>query len=114
MKIVIELPEWCDERDIRVMAGIELAAYKLQADNFFHVKKVCCNNCGDCCRGLSERWLYGITENHECQYLKQDGDLWICSKLPFPIDCFWGKQAKGLYGNKGCVVEYDQIKDSVK
>src|SRR5512147_158939 len=51
-KITIELPDWTDERHIFIMAGIEMVAYALYAEDVINIKEVRCNFCGECCRNL--------------------------------------------------------------
>ena len=68
MKIGLDLPDWVDERNIRILAGVELAAVKNHADSFFRVKVGRCNMCGDCCTGLKNH-VYP-TINGECVHLK--------------------------------------------
>ena len=49
MRIEIDIPDWADERHIRILAGRELAAAKLAHEDFWRVKDVRCNHCGKCC-----------------------------------------------------------------
>lgn len=56
MRITFDLPDWVDERHIRVFAGIEEVARKLKGRPP-EVKVVRCILCGKCCVG--------------CQYLKE-------------------------------------------
>ena len=58
MKIELDLPDWCDERHIRVLAGIECVAYKRSGEDKFLIKTARCNQCGKCCKNLYERWMY--------------------------------------------------------
>jgi len=52
MKIELDLPDWVDERNIRILAGIELVAFKLSTDDFWKIKDGRCQQCGNCCTGL--------------------------------------------------------------
>jgi hypothetical protein len=52
MKLVLDLPDWVDERNIRILAGIELVASKKHNENFWKVKDERCVQCGECCIGI--------------------------------------------------------------
>jgi hypothetical protein len=71
MRVEIDLPDWCDERHIRIFAGIELAAQKLAQNDFFQVKDVRCNQCGKCCMNLKpDKHIYPVI-NGRCIHLKE-------------------------------------------
>ena len=76
MKIEIDLPDWCEERNIRVMAGIEQVAYKLAGDAKIHVKTERCSRCGSCCKDL-KHWIFKTIDG-VCEHLKEDGDKTVC------------------------------------
>ena len=57
MKIELELPDWTEERHIRIFAGIELAAIKKAEEDFFRVKDGRCIQCGICCTNLKNHSL---------------------------------------------------------
>ena len=77
MRIELDLPDWVDERNIRVkadenndvqiLAGIELVAVKNHAHDYWRVKVGRCNMCGDCCTGLTNH-IYP-TVNGDCIHL---------------------------------------------
>ena len=71
VKIEITLPDWCDERDIVIMAGIEQVAYKHATESTFKIKQTRCNKCGECCKGFH-------TESGYCDHIVLDGNLKIC------------------------------------
>lgn len=78
MKVRLDLPDWVDERhirikadernDIHVLAGVELVAIKYQLEDHWLVKDQRCNMCGDCCTGLPTTHVYP-TVNGECIHL---------------------------------------------
>ena len=67
MKIVLELPEWVDERHIRIFAGVELVALKLGHEDFWKVKDTRCQRCGECCKGIKNHKFPNI--NGACIHL---------------------------------------------
>lgn len=68
MKVVLDLPDWVDERHIRIMAGVELVAIKRAGEDHWRIKDGRCNMCGDCCTGLKNH-VYP-TINGDCIHLK--------------------------------------------
>jgi hypothetical protein len=74
MKIELDLPDWVDERHIRILAGIELAAQKLSFNNFWQVKETRCNQCGECCMNWKKTKHYYPVINGRCVHLKKVGD----------------------------------------
>lgn len=111
MKLRLDLPEWVEERNVRVMAGYELVAYRLQGEKVFHLKTARCSHCGDCCRGLSKNWRYGTTgEDRTCVYLEKQGTEYWCTKDPLSTECLQGLQGKGRHPKEpNCTVEYVEI-----
>lgn len=72
MKITLDIPDWADERHIRILAGIELVAFKLAQEDHFKVKDVRCDWCGDCCTGFTqEKHFFNVTDNGECEHLQK-------------------------------------------
>lgn len=69
MKIEIELPDWTDERNIYVFAGIELAAIKTFRENEFRIKDTRCNSCGKCCMGIDPKAHFFPVINGNCVHL---------------------------------------------
>ena len=57
MKIELDLPDWVDERHIRIFAGIELVAFKSATKDFWKVKVDRCIQCGECCSNLKKHHL---------------------------------------------------------
>jgi len=64
MKIVLQLPEWINERHIYVLAGMELVAFKHKGKKW-KVKISRCSMCGKCCEKLKCEHL---DKNKECDY----------------------------------------------
>lgn len=69
MKIELELPDWVRERTIYVMAGVELAAYRVPGRTW-QVKISRCNMCGKCCMKLGERHPFPVIDG-SCVYLSK-------------------------------------------
>lgn len=104
MKLTIDLPDWCDERHIYIMAGIEMAAYKLYGEDVVNIKTVRCAACGSCCRNLS-RYLPDVAERGDCIHLGTrgiDNECGLSEQRPFL--CSTGMQHKGL--TPKCSIEY--------
>jgi len=70
MRVELDLPDWVDERHIRVHAGIELVAEKLSFEKSWRVKKDRCTRCGKCCQGLDDTHIYPVV-NGECIHLEK-------------------------------------------
>ena len=70
MKIELELPEWTDERNIYIMAGIELAAYKNRGGKWL-VKTERCNQCGKCCMNLRLEHPFPVIDGR-CAHLEKE------------------------------------------
>ena len=70
MKIEIDLPDWVDERHIRIFAGVELAAFKWSHEDFWKVKDGRCQQCGECCTNLKNHTEPTI--NGECIHLDEE------------------------------------------
>lgn len=90
MKIELELPEWTEERTIRVMAGIELVAYKLPQGKW-QMKVSQCNMCGKCC--MTPKIPYPLVDG-KCIHLKKrpgNNDRWECFlRIQRPFGCCVG------------------------
>ena len=70
MRVELDLPDWVDERHIRIMAGIELVASKMSHEDFWRVKETRCNQCGICCMNLKPNHIYPII-NGRCVHLRE-------------------------------------------
>ena len=79
MKIDLELPAWTDERNIYVMAGLELVARR-HKDGPWEIKTSRCNMCGKCCADLGRGHPFPVIDG-QCVHLKKepgDNQLWLC------------------------------------
>ena len=68
MKVVLNLPDWVDERNLRLTAGVELVAFKPHNETVWYVKDQRCNMLGDCCTGLKNH-IYPLVDG-ACIHLK--------------------------------------------
>ena len=96
MKISLELPAWCKDRTIYILAGIEAVAFK-QAGEPIQVKTQRCNGCGTCCQ---------ISKTENCKDLVPDGNKFVCGLgvlRPFAC-CVDGKSLPE------CSVKYEMVK----
>uniref|UniRef100_A0A6M3KLQ8 Uncharacterized protein n=1 Tax=viral metagenome TaxID=1070528 RepID=A0A6M3KLQ8_9ZZZZ len=79
------------ECDIRIFAGtypdMELFAFKRQGEGVFYGKTTLCNHCGECCRNMSQKWIYGLNEAGDCIHLSNN----LCAKPGGPpVHCLGG------------------------
>lgn len=81
MKITLDLPEWVDERNVRVFAGIELVA-KCSPGGRWEIKTTRCSQCGRCCSDLGPNHPFP-TINRQCVHLQKqpgkDNTTWLCA-----------------------------------
>lgn len=104
MKIELDIPAWAEERNIYVMAGVEMVAYRLAHEGEFKVKSVRCSGCGKCCMDLPEGHIQR-NDSGNCIHLVPDGEKWVCDLgVHRPFSCGTGFQQKGF--TEGCSVEY--------
>ena len=79
MRIELEIPDWLigegrETRGIFLMAGIELAAYKLPNEPWM-IKTARCSSCGKCCEKLRRPDSFFRPVDGRCMYLKDEGKL---------------------------------------
>lgn len=67
MRIILELPDWANERHIRIFAGIEEIAKKLYRKPW-QIKVSRCNMCGKCCMNVPDNWRQG--KDHKTGWCK--------------------------------------------
>ena len=110
MKIIVDLPGWCDERHISIFAGIELAAYKPFGEDRFKIKTARCVQCGNCCVNLP-KGQYPLDEQGDCVHLDkgaEPGEARPCklgAMRPFP--CCEGDPAKSGWADIAkCSIKY--------
>jgi hypothetical protein len=105
MKIEIEIPDWCDERAIRIMAGIELVAYKMPFEKW-KIKVSRCNMCGKCC--MTSNIPYPLVDG-KCIHLKKrpgNNDRWECFlRIQRPFGCCVATPQN----IPECTVKYEEI-----
>ena len=94
MKIELELPDWVEElhksgRHIYVFAGIQEIARKKGGKDYWEVKQDSCNQCGECCKRVGERWGFGVDENTGwCKHLIFEGNEYRCGfRIDRPFGC---------------------------
>ena len=54
-KVTFLVPDWAEDKNLRLFAGIELCAQRLDGQKM-QVKTVRCNFCGECCFQMPETW----------------------------------------------------------
>ena len=110
MRIVIDVPEWAQERQISIFAGVEMLAdyHPLKDPDNIYVKDQRCNFCGDCCRGVNltkSRMLNSI--DGQCILLVQRGDTWICTAhTDRPLSCCRDPNPED---EKNCSITYIKV-----
>ena len=125
VEIKVILPDWCDDKHIRIFAGIELVARSMIGEDGrkpLQVKKVRCNKCGKCCMNVNidrrdddlgggeKKDVFGRksdddgTEAKEkgwCEFLKKYGGEYYCE-----IDRPFGCCAASPHQEEFCSVEW--------
>jgi len=106
MEIKLNLPEWVEERAIRIYAGVEIVAEKYPHEKKWRVKKDRCSRCGKCCMDLDERHPFEVIDG-KCEHLGMEGDKYRCKiVLQRPFDCSYDPKhamAKGY-----CSITYEE------
>lgn len=104
MRIELDLPDWVEERHIRIFAGIEEVAKKMQGKPW-QVKVVRCNYCGRCCMNVPDNWVCGKDpETGNCQYLTKEGSKYVCG-IGRPFFCCAGDPSPEEY----CSIEWKEV-----
>ena len=92
--IKINIPDdvWEQVRDksFALVAGLRqtIAFNDGPWDDTWKVKKVRCNNCGECCLDVGENWTFPADDEGKCSKLIKEGDKWVCdAKYDTPIRC---------------------------
>ena len=109
MKLIVDLPDWCDERHIYVFAGIELAAYKQYGESWIRVKTERCNQCGRCCQ--DELWAAEFDKQKgECLHMEHLGEEHRCNLAVMrPFSCSVGDPMTIPEGPwKACSIRFDE------
>ena len=106
MRIEIELPDWANERHIRIFAGFEEVAKKIYGEPW-QIKAGRCRKCGKCCMGSQPRTFAGFNPDDEgCKYLIRHGREYECSQgANRPFNCCSTDQE----GEEHCSVTWENI-----
>lgn len=97
MKLTLDLPDWVDERMIRIFAGIEEVAKRPPQTRVWEIKSQRCNWCGSCCKNVPVDWPQGqnIVTGH-CRHLIQNKTTCECDLLADrPFMCCAGEGIEG-------------------
>ncbi len=108
-KITLVLPDWAEDMEINIFAGVEILACKPPTENVFYVKKVRCNQCGICCMNLKgEHHPFPVVDGR-CMHLKQwgkTGDKFLCGLAFFrPMACCATDPTK----MEECIIELEAV-----
>ncbi len=106
--ISLKLPDWTNKRTLRVMAGIELVAYKLP-DAKWQMKVSQCNMCGKCCMALkTHKHVFSVIDG-KCIHLKKrpgNNPRWECGlRINRPFGCCVATPQN----IPECTVKYEEI-----
>jgi len=85
MKIEIEIPDWAAERQLTLLAGVELVARKSPREDYWEIKDQRCNFCGMCCHDFPTS-PYGNDDEGRCKKVFNDNGKWKCmagTKRPY-------------------------------
>jgi len=74
MKISLKVPDWVEERNLYLFAGIETVARRLACNRFWEVKIDRCSSCGKCCENVNSPF----GDVGRCSMLKQVGKETEC------------------------------------
>ena len=108
MKIELEIPDCYAEMRLTIVAGQrELAARKHPHDDFWEVKTVRCNNCGECCMGICfQKEPYNPDMDGKCSKLVKEGTKWLCSAgWETPLRCLSDSPKEVV---PVCCIEYEK------
>ena len=80
MKIILEIPDSFADQHLVILAGArECVATKSPFDNFWKVKDVRCNRCGECCLDVENTISTPTDDEGRCTHLDQNGE---CDRKP--------------------------------
>jgi hypothetical protein len=100
MKIELELPDWATGT-IFIHSDKDLVAYKVPGKEM-KVKKVRCDQCGECCLSVPDGWFSWGSDGGKCNYVKKVGDKWICTAgHEKPFNCCT------VVTEKNCTIEWE-------
>jgi hypothetical protein len=103
--INFKLPEWIDENQtLTLLCGQELIAFK-HPNEEWKIKKIRCNQCGECCMNIPDNFLYGTNGEGKCNKLVKEGDKWLCTAgKDKPFCCL---QDPANIEEIGCCIRYN-------
>lgn len=108
MKIEVEIPDWVEERHIRIFAGIEEVAKKYHGQPW-QVKVSRCNMCGTCCRNVPDNWRHGKdSKTGWCANLVYYANEYRCG-IDRPFTCCAGD----FTGEDFCSVKWKEVNEKV-
>jgi len=107
MRVELDLPDWVDERNIRIMAGIELVAKKLVQNDYWEVKETRCNRCGACCFFPPGKGIYPSVNGH-CIHLKKIKGGWECG-MPLYRSRVCGDDPHKHIEDGRCCITYKRV-----
>ena len=101
MKIEIELPDWATGT-ITIHSDMELVAYQVPGKEM-KVKKVRCDNCGECCLSVPDGHFSWEVEEGKCSRVEKVGDKWLCTAggKEKPFNCC------NVVSEENCTVEWE-------
>lgn len=103
----VSVPDWADTENLYLITRSELVAKKLTGE-FWKVKTVRCNKCGNCCKSHPITGAYfPVKEDGSCINLVSDGKYSICSLgMEKPLACALGEPEGDEYTKFNCCIEY--------
>ena len=103
MKVTLDLPDWIDERNLYIFAGIEPVARRLVSVRQWEVKVKRCSSCGKCCENLGKSPFGDVGR---CQMLKTVGKGGECIMgVHRPHGC----SVSQPYDIKECAIKWQPI-----
>ena len=70
--VKVELPDWCEERDTIILAGIECAAIRIAATGKLYHKIGRCSMCGECCKATEGQHFFPVVDGY-CVHCVSEG-----------------------------------------
>jgi len=91
-----DLPEWTNERNIYIFAGIEIFMKRDMGKWYKKIQR--CNKCGKCCMNVPDKWPHGKDmKTGNCQCLVYRANEWLCELgLNRPFSCCVGEGEENI------------------
>lgn len=106
-KVTFLVPDWAEDKNLRLFAGIELCAQRLDGQKM-QVKTVRCNFCGECCFQMPETWHWPTVDGR-CVNLKSRESQKLCRLgMGRPFSCCAAEPIKREY----CCVEWEDVNET--